>query len=62
MELLNLLRPKNDLIIRDKVFTKDKGYKITVNKNLKIGLNKGNIGIIDLGVLPTAALSIFNEF
>ncbi|GIR28995.1 phosphoglucosamine mutase [bacterium] len=30
-------------------------------KNLKIGLNKGNIGIIDLGVLPTAAISIFIE-
>jgi len=30
-------------------------------KNLKIGLNKGNIGVIDLGVLPTAGISIFIE-
>ena len=32
VELLNLLRPKNDLIIRDKVFTKDKGYKMEFTK------------------------------
>tara|TARA_B100001248_G_scaffold79784_1_gene57827 strand:+ start:10543 stop:11853 length:1311 start_codon:yes stop_codon:yes gene_type:complete len=30
-------------------------------KNLKIGLNKGNIRVIDLGILPTAALSLFTE-
>jgi hypothetical protein len=28
VELINLLRPKNDPIIRDKVFTKEKGYKM----------------------------------
>ena len=28
VDLLNMLRPKNDQIIRDKVFTKDKGYKM----------------------------------
>ena len=28
---------------------------------MKIGLNKGNISVIDLGILPTAALSLFTE-
>ena len=30
-------------------------------KNLKIGLNEGKMRVIDLGVLPTAALSLFTE-